>query len=96
MRELTKLSNNRVHEHASRLLSYEYMLAKREAEGFKYRLSFRPDEDTDSLNSNLNLVSISTLKKKASRQEKEEYDAFIVHLKEIFKAIDPSYTEDET
>ena len=96
MRELTKLSNNRVHEHASRLLSYEYMLAKREAEGFKYRLSFRPDEDTDSLNSNLNLVSISTLKKKASRQEKEEYDAFIVHLKEIFKALDPSYTEDET
>ena len=46
MRELTKLSNNRVHEHASRLLSYEYMLVKREAEGFKYRLSFRPDEDT--------------------------------------------------
>ena len=95
MREITSLSNNRTHEHANRLISYEYMFSKRESNGLKYRLAFRPDKDSDNLSNNLSLVSISDLKKKASREERAEYEEFIPHLKEIFKALDPSYEDGE-
>ena len=95
IRELVKLSNTRVHEHITRLISYEYMFSKREADGFRYRLSFRPDEDSASLTGGLELASLSHLKKKCSRQEREEYETFIPHLQEIFKALDPNYTDGE-
>ncbi len=95
MRELTKLSNNRVHEHAHRLFLFEYMSSKREADGFRYRLTFRPDEAGDNISNNLNLVSINTLKKKATREEREEYQTFVPHLQETFKSLDPSYKDGE-
>ena len=95
LREFVKLSNTRVHEHISRLISYEYMSSKREAYGFRYRLSFRPDEDSGQLSNNLSLASISSLKKKASEQEREEYEKFVPYFKEIFCSLDSNYTDGE-
>ena len=95
MRRYTKLSNTRVSEHSNRLVSFEYMSTKRDSDGLKFRLSFRPDYDSFDMSSRLELVSLSSLKKKASREERSEYDAFTLHLKEIFKALDPTYADGE-
>ena len=71
------------------------MANKRDTDGLKFRLRFRPDEDGNSLSNNLSLASIASLKKKASRQERTEYEDFIPHFKEIFHLLDSTYVDGE-
>lgn len=94
MRKITTLSNSRSAEHAARLLEYEYLVSKRDANGIAYRLRFRPDEFGNTT-PGLELVQLAYLKKRASKKQKEEYDAFLPQLIEIFKAFDPDYKDGE-
>ena len=94
MRRVTKLSNSRTAEHADRLIAYEYMVCRRDENGIAYRLRFTPEEN-GHIRPGLQLADLSYLKKRATKKEREEYDAFIPYLKEIFKALDPTYEDGE-
>ena len=94
MREITRLSNTRVSVYSKLLEDYGYFASKRFADGIYYRLCFEPDLE-GNISSKLNLKNLDFLKKKATRHEREEYEAFIPYLKEIFKALDPTYQDGE-
>ena len=70
MREITKLSITRTHEHARRLSLYEYMSTKRDENGIAYRLRFKPEESGE-INNNLQLASLGYLKKRATKKESQ-------------------------
>ncbi len=91
MREITGLSNTRVHEHTSRLVDYEYLTTKRDQNGIAYRFLFEPAESDVSLVNMLRLTRIPDLIKKASKNERDQYKEFRPSLEKIFKALDPSY-----
>jgi hypothetical protein len=90
MREFTKLSNTRVHEHVGRLVQFEYLTYKRDTGGYSYSLLYNPQEEKKE-KYRLNLKKVSALKKKASKNEWEEYISFLPSLAEIFKALDPTW-----
>ena len=94
IKKLTGLSMSRVHEHIMRLMFNEYLLSTRDANGFAYRLNFRPDEDGE-VSAKIELVSMKVLIKIATAKERNDYDAFKPYLIEIFKALDPTYDTKE-
>ena len=90
MREITGLSNTRVHEHTSRLVDYEYLTFRRDQNGIAYRFLFEPDA-AGNFRGLLTLASIDGLLKRASKKERQEYRDFLPSLEKIFRALDPSY-----
>lgn len=95
MREVTGLSNTRVHEHTSRLVDFEYLTTKRDQNGICYRFLFEPNIEEGFYTSLLKLSEMKSLVKKASKKERREYEDFIPSLKIIFKTLDPDYKTGE-
>jgi len=95
MREITALSNTRVHEHAGRLVDYEYLTTRRDQNGIAYRFLFEPDSENANLINMLKLVRMEDLAKKATKKERQEYKDFVPSLKQIFSALDSSYEDGE-
>jgi len=93
MREITGLSNNRVHEHAHRLENYDYLSCRKDHGGFAYRMIYF--EKNGHARSALSLVEIKILLKKAGQAEREEYKNFSPYLSEIFESLDPSFNADQ-
>jgi len=95
MREITGLSNTRVHEHTNRLVDFEYLAFRRDQNGISYRFLFEPNTDRGFFTTYLKLCDMEELIKKSTRKERQEYTDFIPRLKEIFSALDPTYTGGE-
>jgi len=95
MREITALSNTRVHEHAGRLVDFEYLTTRRDQNGIAYRFLFEPEGENANLINMLKLVRINDLLKKTSKKERQDYKDFLPYLKQIFKALDPEFKEEE-
>jgi len=93
MREITSLSNTRVHEHSRRLLEFDYFASRRDLNGLSYRLIY--SEQSGEPRSILQLADLEKLKKKASKKEREEYESFIPKLKIIYKTLDSGYINGE-
>lgn len=84
----------RVQELFNLLERHEYVLFTRDRHGLRYRLHFRPDED-GNLTSKLSLPPFAEIRKRASKKERDELEAFGPQLKLIFKALDPKYEDGE-
>jgi hypothetical protein len=84
----------RVQELFNLLERHEYVLFTRDRHGMRYRLHFRPDED-GNLTSKLSLPPFSEIRKRASKKERDELEAFGPQLKLIFKALDARYQDGE-
>jgi len=95
MREITGLSNTRVHEHTNRLVDFEYLSFRRDQNGIAYRFLFEPNTDRGFFSTILKLCEMEELIKKSTRKERQEYTDFIPHLKEIFRTLDSAYTGGE-
>lgn len=90
--ERTGKAPQRVAELMALLERYEYFLSTRDRQGLRYRLQFRPD-DEGNVSSKLSLPPLSEIKRRAPKKERDEYEAFLPHLKQIFKALDPKWSE---
>jgi DNA primase len=94
-REITGLSNTRVHEHINRIVDFEYLTIRRDANGLGYRFLFEPNMERGFFTSLLKLVEMPEILKHASKKERQEYKDSAGYLQEIFKALDPSYETGE-
>lgn len=92
MQEIGKLSTTRTHEHANRAVMAEYFTTRRDQNGIAYRFLFEPAAD-GSFAQLLQLANMEELLKKCSRKEREEYAAYRPTLFELFKLLDPSWSE---
>jgi DNA primase catalytic core len=89
MTEITRLSMNRTHVHINKLLFNEYVICRRDQNGFSYRFNFNVDAVGNI--ETIRLARMADLLKKVSRKEREEYEVFKPNLEKIFKALDPEY-----
>jgi predicted nuclease with TOPRIM domain len=94
MQEIGKLSTTRTHEHANRAEKAEYFVTKRDQNGIAYRFLFEPAAD-GTFTQLLQLANMAELLKKFSRKEREEYAAYEATLSELFKLLDPAWSEAE-
>jgi hypothetical protein len=94
MTTIARLSMNRTHVHTNRLIFHEYLIWRRDANGISYRFNFNVDKQGKI--ETMRLARIEDLIKKASRKEKEEYEAFKPNLEQIFLALDPQYKGGES
>lgn len=94
MQEIGKLSTTRTHEHANRAVMAEYFTTRRDQNGIAYRFLFEPAAD-GSFTQLLQLANMDALLKKCSRKERDEYAAYKPTLFELFKLLDPAWSEAE-
>jgi hypothetical protein len=94
MREITGLSNTRVHEHTNRLTDFEYLTSRRDPNGIAYRFLIEP-ASAGSFRGLMKLASFDDLIRHAPKKERQEYKDFLPSLEKIFNALDPAYTGGE-
>ncbi len=94
MQEIGKLSTTRTHEHANRAVMAEYFTTRRDQNGIAYRFLFEPAAD-GTFTQLLQLANMDALLKKCSRKERDEYAAYKPTLFELFKLLDPAWSEAE-
>lgn len=90
MQDITKLSMNRVHEHAKRTERAEVFITERDKNGISYRFRFEPDEE-GKFTKAAGFVDVDALLRKCSKKEREEYQAFLPTLEKLFTLLDPSW-----
>lgn len=93
MQAIVKLSMNRVHEHTNRAVMAEYFTTKRDQNGIAYRFLFEPAAD-GTFTQLLQLANMAELLKKCSRKERDEYAAYKPILFELFRLLDPAWSEE--
>jgi len=91
MQDITKLSMNRVHEHAKRTERAEVFITERDKNGISYRFRFEPDEE-GKFTKAAGFVDVDSLLRKCSKKEREEYQAFLPTLEKVFTLLDPTWT----